>query len=171
MSSIVDVLIGIGSNIEPMRNVAKAVERLGADFDLCGVSTIYTSAPVGRIDQPVFFNGAAHIRTDQPVDVLKRNLLTIESDLGRIRDPNDKCGPRTIDLDIISYGDCVSPDHQIPDPGLDTRWFVAIPAAELLPDWVHPITGRLLIKIAEDHRDSIDGEPVDVLNCYRPSAP
>ena len=165
MSDVVDVLIGLGSNIEAKSNTAKAICCLRDRFDLVATSTFYTSEPVGRLDQPAFINGVVRLQTPLTASELKAQLLAIEAELGRIRDPNDKCGPRTIDLDIIAYGDQAIDDLQIPDPNLEARWFVTIPAAELWPDWQHPITSLSLTAIAEPMRGKIDGHPVDLADC------
>lgn len=123
---------------------------------------MYTSAPVGRVDQPEFINGVVHLQTALAPRDLKKQLLEIEAALGRVRDPNDKCGPRTIDLDIVLFGQLIDVDLQIPDPNMSVRWFVAIPAAELIPNWKHPESGELLSQIAAEMEDSIDGAPIDL---------
>lgn len=162
MSEQVDVLIGIGTNINPEANIVEAIDQLRRLFGSVDVSTIYTSAPVGRVDQPTFLNGAVCIRTDLSPWELKQRLLSIEASQGRIRDPDDKCGPRTIDLDIIAYGSLVDDELQIPDSNLAKRWFVAIPCAELSPDWLHPVIGSTLHEIAAGLSDEIDGSPISL---------
>ena len=138
----VDVAIGVGSNIDAAANVPAAVEKLSGVGEVVAVSQMLTSAPVGRTDQPAFTNGAVRLRTSLSEGDLKQRLLKIEADLGRVRDPDDRCGPRTIDLDIIIYGDRPADDD------LRRRWFVAVPVAEVWPDWACPHDGRTAREIA-----------------------
>lgn len=159
---MVDVIVGVGANINPETNIAAAIGQLRQRFESVSVSTFYTSKPVGRVDQPTFVNGAIVLRSSHSPRELKLAFREIESDLGRIRDPNDKCGPRTIDLDLVAYGDLVDESLEIPDPNLTNRWFVAIPAAELMPEWRHPVHNKTLADIAASMRDLIDGSPATI---------
>lgn len=122
-----DVLIGIGSNIDPAANVTRAITRLRETFGVAAVSRFYRSSPVGRKDQADFLNGAARLRTRMSRGELRDTLRQIEADLGRVRDPDDRHGPRTIDLDIL-----IGPDGTC-DADLTRRWFAAVPAAEVWP--------------------------------------
>ena len=137
-----DVLIGIGSNVDAAANVPAAVTRLAEVGEVVAVSAMVESAPVGRTDQPAFTNGAARVRTGLSTAGLKAALRRIESDLGRVRDPADPDGPRTIDLDIV-----VGPDGRA-DDDLFTRWFVAGPCAEVWADW-RAADGRTIREVAE----------------------
>jgi len=143
---LVDVFISVGSNLEPERNIAGALARLQRSVVVTGVSTFYWTAPLGRPEQPRFLNGVWRIRTGLPPRTLKFDVLrVIETDLGRIRGP-DKYAARTIDLDVLLYGDIVltEPDLRIPDPDLQTRPFLAIPLLELSPEVVLPDSGEAL---------------------------
>lgn len=156
------ILIGIGSNIEPITNVPVAVERLRVEFPDVRVSTIYRSAPVGRTDQAAFLNGVAAASTSKSTGHVIADLKRIEADLGRVRDPNDRNAPRTIDLDLLVYGDLVDESRDLPSRDLQKRWFVAIPAAQLVPAWVDPRTDEPLSEIAQRLQPSIDGEPFEL---------
>ena len=154
----VRVFITLGSNIAPETNVRRAVFMLRQNHHLalCAASRVYESAPVnaaGMIapDQPVFLNAALLIETDYYTAFsLKYNALRfIELCLGRVR-VADKFAPRPIDLDIALYSDQVidSPYITVPDPDILTRAHVALPLADLAPDFKHPITGQTLAAIA-----------------------
>lgn len=146
-------IVSIGSNIEKDRNVAEAIRllRRSPHITVERVSHFYESPSVGGPEgAPDFFNAAALIATELgPVD-LRTALRAIESGLGRARtdDPN---APRTIDLDIAYFGDVelAFDGWVLPDPLAGTAPHVALPIAEVAPDWVHPSDGRTTKEIAE----------------------
>ncbi|HXU93287.1 MAG TPA: 2-amino-4-hydroxy-6-hydroxymethyldihydropteridine diphosphokinase [Gallionella sp.] len=130
--------IGIGSNIEPAKNVRAAIHSLARRTRFVGVSTVYCTDALDRPEQPPYFNCVAEIETDlNPVQVKHTMLRPIESELWRIR-TQDKYAPRTIDLDLIVYGELAMDegDIRLPDPDIFERPFLAIPLAELAPDLV-----------------------------------
>ncbi len=132
--------IGIGSNIEPAKNVRHAIHRLAEETRLIGVSTVYCTDALGRPEQPPYLNCVAAIDTEVPPIEVKRGMLhSIENAFGRVRTA-DKCAPRTIDLDLIVYGNLVidAEGLKIPDPEILERPFLAIPIFELAPDLVLP---------------------------------
>ncbi|MDR3717183.1 MAG: 2-amino-4-hydroxy-6-hydroxymethyldihydropteridine diphosphokinase [Bryobacteraceae bacterium] len=108
---------------------------------LLAVSSLYRTEPVGYLDQDWFLNAVARIETRlSPREFLTR-LLAIERDLGRVRTVRN--GPRTIDLDILLWGDLVlrEDDLVIPHPRLQERLFVLEPLAEIAPGVCHPVLG------------------------------
>src|SRR5512146_3462325 len=130
--------IGIGSNIEPAKNVRAAIHSLARRTRFIGVSTVYCTDALDSPDQPPYFNCVAEIETDlHPVQVKHAMLRPIENELWRIR-TQDKYAPRTIDLDLIVYGELAMDegDIRLPDPDIFERPFLAIPLAELAPDLV-----------------------------------
>jgi 2-amino-4-hydroxy-6-hydroxymethyldihydropteridine diphosphokinase len=155
----VPVFITLGSNIAPARNLERAVRMLGQNYHLalCAVSRVYETAPIdatGKIarDQGNFLNAAVLVETDYySAFSLKYNVLRfIETCLGRVRSA-DRFATRPIDLDIALYGDQViaTPLLDIPDPDIVKRAHVALPLADLTPEFVHPCTGQTLAAIAE----------------------
>lgn len=106
------------------------------------VSSIVETEPVGKTDQPRFLNAVAEIETDLDPKALLSKLLDIETDLGRVR--VERWGPRTIDLDLLLYGDRqVKTDTlTVPHPELHRRRFVLEELAELCPDYEVPGLGR-----------------------------
>ncbi|HEY0664813.1 MAG TPA: 2-amino-4-hydroxy-6-hydroxymethyldihydropteridine diphosphokinase [Gallionella sp.] len=130
--------IGIGSNIDPANNVHAAILSLVRQTRLVGVSTVYYTDPFGPPGQPLYFNCVAEIETGlSPAQVKHAILRPIEDELQRKR-TQDKYAPRTIDLDLIVYGDLAMEEGgiRLPDPDILERPFLAIPLAELAPDLV-----------------------------------
>lgn len=145
-----EVFISIGSNIEPEKNIRKALDLLRRRVRITGVSTFYRSGALGRPDQPQFYNGVIRLETDIPSEELKYSVLRkIEDETGRVRS-EDKYAPRTIDLDILIYGGCVieSASITVPDPDIIDRPFLAIPLFELAPDMIIPGTGKSIRRIS-----------------------
>jgi 2-amino-4-hydroxy-6-hydroxymethyldihydropteridine diphosphokinase len=136
--------IALGSNLrDPAAQVKAGFEALAMlpDSRLAAVSSLYLTAPVGHLDQPDFVNAVALIETALAPRALLDELLAIERHFGRVRDiPN---GPRTLDLDILLYGDDVHDDEALtlPHPRMHERAFVLVPLAEIAPDGVIPGRG------------------------------
>ncbi|NUM53012.1 MAG: 2-amino-4-hydroxy-6-hydroxymethyldihydropteridine diphosphokinase [Candidatus Hydrogenedentes bacterium] len=145
-----EVLLAIGSNITPESNVPRALALLKESVFIVSVSTFYRSAALGAPGQPEFLNGACRIRTGISARDLKFDVLRgIEARLGRIRTA-DKYAPRAIDFDIALYGNTIvcEPGLHIPDPDIQHRPFLAVPLAEIAPDWVVAGTTTTLREIA-----------------------
>lgn len=141
--------ISLGSNICPEEHLTAAVRELSRAGDLLKVSQVWESPPAGFRNQANFFNAAVLLAGPFSKDRLKPSVLRpIEDRLGRIRDPENINAPRTIDLDLSIFFSPQSP--QVLDDEILTRAFVAVPLAEILPDFVHPETGRTLREIARD---------------------
>ncbi len=152
MSEPVRVLIGLGSNVEPERHLPRALFELRGSIDVAAVSSVYASDPVGAPGSPRFLNAAVVGTTDRSPEALKAEVLRpIEAALGRRRTA-DRNAPRTIDLDLLLYGDLVLDDRgrdlRLPEPELLVQAHVAVPAAEVWPEAVHPVTGESLAAIA-----------------------
>jgi dihydroneopterin aldolase/2-amino-4-hydroxy-6-hydroxymethyldihydropteridine diphosphokinase len=142
----IEAYISVGSNIEPEKNIPEALEKLKEYGRVKSISTFYRTLPIGRPEQSAFLNGVWQIDAVQTARELKFHVLRrIEAELGRVR-TEDKYAARTIDLDIILYGDVVidEPGLRIPDPDIRQRPFIAVPLLELGPRLVLPDTGELL---------------------------
>jgi 2-amino-4-hydroxy-6-hydroxymethyldihydropteridine diphosphokinase len=132
--------IAVGSNIEPARNVREALRRLALDEVIAGISTVYRTPAEGRPGQPKYYNCVVEIETaTAPRDLKFRVLRRIEKELGRERTA-DKDAPRTIDLDLIWYGEVVMKAAHLvlPDPQIARRPFLAVPLCQLAPGLVIP---------------------------------
>ncbi|CCO08672.1 2-amino-4-hydroxy-6-hydroxymethyldihydropteridine diphosphokinase [Desulforamulus hydrothermalis] len=137
--------IGLGSNLGKRESYIKnALAELAAapGIQLLRVASLYETAPWGKTDQDRFLNTVAEVTTCLEAEQLLRVLLEIETRLGRTRDV--KWGPRTIDLDLLLYGNrqINLPHLQVPHPHLTRRAFVLVPLAELCPALVLP-AGRV----------------------------
>ncbi len=142
--------IGLGSNL----GEREAMIRLALDdlarlpsTRLVRASSLYDTEPVGEVDQPNFLNAVAQIDTELTARQLLWNLQLIERRLGRVR--TQRWGPRTIDLDLLLYGNLVveEPDLKVPHPELSQRSFVLVPLVELDPLLVHPVSGETLLSL------------------------
>lgn len=125
-------VIGVGSNIEPEKNVMRAKAELCALFEVLKESVFFYTKPLLYQDQADFLNGAVLISTDLDVQALDRELKLIEAKLGRERDRQNKNGPRTIDLDILIY------NEDVVDSDVYERDFLRKCLGELLPEFVIP---------------------------------
>jgi len=143
--------LALGSNIAPEENLPAAVRLLAAFGTVRKVSSVWETLPVGFTDQPNFLNAALLLETDLSArDLWLDAIRKIEQSLHRVRDRHNRNAPRTIDIDIALFNrNVLTIEHRrIPDPDLLERPFLAIPLAELDPDYVHPQTGQTLSGIA-----------------------
>ncbi len=129
--------IGLGSNLsEPEIQLQRALQALDKlpQSRVLRSSHFYRSSPWGETAQPDFVNAVAEIETTLAPRILLDALLAIEHDFGRKRS-EQRWGPRIIDLDLLSYAQCVlvEPDLQLPHPRMHERAFVLLPLAELAP--------------------------------------
>ena len=139
--------VGLGSNLDhPDWQVQRALREIDdiSEVSLLRVSSLYRTAPVGKVDQPHFINAVAEIATVlSPHDFLAA-LREIEERHGRVRNPDEKSGPRTLDLDVLTFNDWRIDDAQLttPHPRMHERAFVMVPLAEIAPDLVVPGRGK-----------------------------
>lgn len=136
-----EVILLLGSNIQPERNLRRALTLLDRWFGLLGISSVWETPPVGS-NGPNFLNVAVRLRTTLDPQSLKETVLRpLERSLGRVRTV-DKYAPRTIDIDIMLWG-----DREI-DDDLWRYAHAAIPIAELLPDLRREAGGETLAQVA-----------------------
>ena len=138
--------VGLGANVGPREvTTLRAVELLAAadGVSVVAVSQLRETEPVGVVDQPAFLNAAVAVDTSLDARALLDVLLAIERELGRVR--TERWGPRTIDLDLLVFGDETidEPGLRVPHPRLGERRFALEPLAELAPDLVVPGLGRV----------------------------
>lgn len=140
---MVTAYIGLGGNLgEAAETVQRGAEALNRhpDIERMVLSSLYGSKPMGPQDQPDYVNGVARVETTCSPLVLLDLLQEIENAYGRVRDPNKHWGERTLDLDLLLYGDEVidHPRLQVPHPWLTRRNFVVIPLHEIEPQLILP---------------------------------
>jgi 2-amino-4-hydroxy-6-hydroxymethyldihydropteridine diphosphokinase len=135
---MVDVFVAAGSNIEPARHLAHALDALAETFGPLTISPAYRNKAVG-FEGDDFVNLAVRFATDLPVAKVKQRLEEIEEQCGRPR-AAPKWAARTMDLDILMYGDVISDDPalRLPRPDLVRRAYMLRPLADIAPDLQHP---------------------------------
>lgn len=130
-----------GGNIgQREENLARARALIARDAGtVIRASALYETAAWGKTDQPSFLNQALEIQTSLAPAALLVQLLAIEKQIGRIRE--EKYGPRTIDIDILLFGQEIRDDPQLvlPHPQLPNRRFALLPLAEIAPGLLHPV--------------------------------
>ncbi len=136
------VYIGLGSNLGDRQGLLdRAVQLIGQipDTEVCQVSAYKSTQPLAQADQPEYLNGVARIQTSLSAQALFAYLRRIEDCLGRER--STQWAARTIDLDLLLYGDAKinDPDLVVPHPAMHLRSFVLEPLAALSPDLEHPV--------------------------------
>ena len=145
--------IGVGSNLEDkLHNCCKAIE-LVDNIENCTVmkqSGFYRTEPVGVASQDWYVNGVIRVETGLSAQDLLRSLLSIETDMGRVR--KQRWESRIIDLDILLYGHHVIDEKNltIPHPLMHIRKFVLMPMVQLDPDLIHPVLGRTMSELFDD---------------------
>ena len=134
------LFIGIGSNLQPEKQIRAAHRQLRQLFCIRLTSPVYRSRPVGvKHPVPDFYNLVVHAETEVSAHEVVHSLKAIEQDLGR-RPEHD--GRHPIDLDLLAYDDLVCDDDtvSVPNPDIESRAFVLRPLADIAPDHCHPIT-------------------------------
>lgn len=143
--------IALGSNLgNSLATLKAALETLDntPGITLKSRSNWYLTAPVGP-PQPDYINACAVLNVQLTPQQLLEILLTIETQLGRIR--REKWGPRTLDLDLLLFDRLIleTPRLTLPHPRMLERAFVLVPLAEIAPDWVHPVAQRAIAQLAQ----------------------
>ncbi|HDL5820690.1 TPA: 2-amino-4-hydroxy-6-hydroxymethyldihydropteridine diphosphokinase, partial [Mannheimia haemolytica] len=147
------VYIALGSNLEnPLEQLKQAVEKLKKFANEFEISPFYGSKPVGPQDQPDYVNAVAKFSTDLSPTALLDKLQSIENEQGRVR--VRRWGERTLDLDIILYGNQQIQTERLNVPHIEmkNREFVIVPMFDLTPDLVLP-TGEKLADIYAQFKD------------------
>ena len=156
----VQVFAGIGGNLgDPAHTLTAAVLRIERDSGVrvVAASPVYRNPPVGPQDQPDYLNAVIELEVTLSPQELHSRFLAVEKEFGRVR--KTRWGPRTLDLDILTYGDHIvdEPGLTIPHPHMHERSFVLVPLADLHPHAVHPLLNRSYCDMAEQvGREGLD---------------
>jgi 2-amino-4-hydroxy-6-hydroxymethyldihydropteridine diphosphokinase len=134
-----EVFVGCGSNIEPEANLRWAYTELEGRFGPLTASNVYLSAAYG-FDGPDFLNMVLAFDTEQPVAAVEDVLSALETECGRDAS-GERTGSRTLDLDLLLYGQRVDPAWRLPREDILRYSFVLVPLAEIAPKLRHPLTG------------------------------
>lgn len=148
--------LGLGANLgDPVQMLIEAVHALSAvdGITVSRCSSLYRTSPVGKTDQPDFINMVVRVETTLPPEQIMTRLLDIERRLGRVR--TDRWGPRTIDIDLLVYGQSTIETESltVPHPRMLSRRFVLVPLMEIAPDLKVPGTSKSLqefLNLTED---------------------
>ena len=141
-----NIFIGLGSNLsDPIQQIVTAMKSLAliAETDIIRQSSLYSSPPMGPQDQPDYINAVVELESNLSAHALLDQLQLIEQQQGRVRLRH--WGERTLDLDIIVFGDQVIADERlhIPHKGLAQRSFVLYPLVEIAPELIIPKFGKI----------------------------
>ena len=146
--------IGMGANLpssagSPEATLAAAAERLDTVGRVAARSSLYSTEPVGYAEQPRFVNAVLALETELNPQALLDALMRIEKEFGRDRVNAVPNGPRTLDLDILLFGDYLvdEPGLRIPHPRLAERAFVLEPLNEIAPEAVEPRSGSMISEL------------------------
>ena len=148
--------VGLGSNLgNRERTIRRALDALAAEPDVrvVAVSNLIDTEPVGPVEQPRFLNGVVELETTLAARDLLALLLEVERRFGRRREGVPPQGPRTLDLDLLVYGqaEIVEPGLHLPHPRLHERRFVLEPLAEVSPGLEVPGKGQVESLLARVH--------------------
>ncbi|HRH37517.1 MAG TPA: 2-amino-4-hydroxy-6-hydroxymethyldihydropteridine diphosphokinase [Flavobacteriales bacterium] len=154
-----DVLLLLGGNVgDPPATLAKAealiAERCGT---ILAHSRDHRTEPWGFVDEHLFLNRAVLLSSAMEPVALMKELLAIETELGRVRNSEQRYAARTIDIDILLIGDRVISEEAliVPHPRLHERAFALAPAADIVPGWIHPMLHRSVLQLLNDLRHPV----------------
>lgn len=149
--------IALGANLPspagtPAQTFDAVIARLAELGHIAARSSYHSTAPVGYADQPVFLNAAVALETDLDPRELLDKLLVMEREFGRDRSHGIVNGPRTLDLDLVLYGDLIldSPELQLPHPRMHERSFVLDPLCEIAPGVIHPVLRKSMTQLKNE---------------------
>jgi len=150
---MINVFLLLGSNLgDRYLYMNKAIEHIEHDIGpVLKASSVYETQSWGKTDAPDYLNQVVTLQTDLPAKVILEKVLNIEN----MR--KEKWGSRTIDIDILFYGQAIinDPGLQIPHPELHKRRFTLEPLAEIAPGYIHPVIKKSILQIKSELKDSL----------------
>jgi len=153
-----EVFLLLGSNLGDRQLFLKqAIEHIESEIaPVSKVSSVYETQSWGKTDLPDYLNQVIVLATDLSPQIILHRILNIEHKLGRERE--EKWGSRTIDIDILFYGDQIinEPGLHIPHQELQKRRFTLEPLAEIAPEWLHPILQKNILQLKSELIDELN---------------
>jgi 2-amino-4-hydroxy-6-hydroxymethyldihydropteridine diphosphokinase len=154
---MIEVFLLLGSNLgDRQAFLKKALQHIEADIaPVTKISAIYETQSWGKTDAPDYLNQVILLKTDLPPNIVLQKILDIENILGRRRE--EKWGSRTIDIDILFYGQDIIAETglNVPHPELHKRRFTLEPLSEIAPDFVHPVLKKNIFLLKSELKDSL----------------
>lgn len=151
------VFLLLGSNLgNRQQYLQQAIQHVAKEIaPIIEVSSVYETQSWGNDEAPDYLNQVVLIHSELPAAELLKDLLNIETELGRER--REKWGSRVIDIDILFYGDSIidEPGLHIPHPRLHERRFTLEPLAEIAPDFIHPVLNKTILNIKTNLKDAL----------------
>lgn len=147
-----NILLSIGSNIDPELNLTLCAQALERHFKNPQWSPVYRCPAVGMVGDD-FLNAAVMTQSNQSIEEISHTLKLIEADQGRVRTA-DKYASRTLDIDLLLYDSTVlqTPDIVLPREEITSAAHVLKPLADLIPDELHPVIGKSYSKLLSEYR-------------------
>jgi 2-amino-4-hydroxy-6-hydroxymethyldihydropteridine diphosphokinase len=154
---MINVFLLLGSNLGD-RNAFMQQAIVHIEIDIAPVlqaSDVYETQSWGKANAPDYLNQVLLLQTDLPAQTVLKKILAIELILGRRRE--EKWGSRTIDIDILFYGDAVidEPNLKVPHPEMHRRRFTLEPLAQIAPDFVHPLIKKNILALKNELIDEL----------------
>jgi 2-amino-4-hydroxy-6-hydroxymethyldihydropteridine diphosphokinase len=153
-----DVFLLLGSNLGDRQLFLKtAIEYIETEVaPVLKISSVYETQSWGKTDAPDYLNQVIFLKTGLPARAILQKILNIEIILGRQRE--EKWGSRTIDIDILFYGQEIidEPGLHIPHPELHKRRFTLEPLAEIAPGWIHPLLKKNILQLKTELNDDLN---------------
>ena len=154
---MIKVFLLLGSNLGNRHLfLSQAIAQIEKDIaPVIKASSVYETQSWGKTDAPDYLNQVILLQTELPAMAVLQKILNIENTMGRQR--SEKWGPRTIDIDILFYGNAVINETglQIPHPELHKRRFTLEPLAEIAPELVHPVLNKNILQVKNELKDNL----------------
>jgi 2-amino-4-hydroxy-6-hydroxymethyldihydropteridine diphosphokinase len=162
-----DVVVGLGGNVGSVAaSLAAARSKIAEWARVRSASRLFRTSPVGLPDQPAFLNAALRIGIGCTFGELVDRCQELERAAGRDRSTETRWGPRPLDIDLLVARDAVHRGLrlELPHARFHERAFALVPAAEVAPDWRHPLLGETLLQLAERALEREHGAVLEVLD-------
>lgn len=159
------VYLALGGNLGNVNDIFnKAIKEIENNIGtIISKSSRYETAPWGNKSQDNFLNQVILVESNQAPQSILQKLLELENKMGRFRNINDQNAPRTLDIDILFYGNKIINEGNlvIPHPRLHLRNFVLIPLLEIIPDFIHPLLKKSIRELLVENKDNLSVKKIE----------